>query len=203
MRVGGIILCGGKSTRMGKPKAWLSLGDETFLERVIRIAGQVVSPIAVVAATEQELPHLGEGVILVRDAFPEEGPLRGMAGGMAALAGLCEAAFITSCDVPFLQVNFIRFIVGNLQNKRWCVPVASGFTHPLAGVYRLDLLPCIEGLLQEKKYRPAFLFEQTEGEKISETTVREVDPQLESLWNINNPGDYEKALEKFHKNSAS
>ena len=51
-------LCGGKSTRMGVPKATLPFGPETMLQRVVRLLGTVVSPIVVVAARGQELPEL-------------------------------------------------------------------------------------------------------------------------------------------------
>ena len=57
MKAGGIVLCGGRSTRMGVPKATLPFGLETMLQRVVRLLGTVVSPIVVVAAREQELDH--------------------------------------------------------------------------------------------------------------------------------------------------
>ena len=58
MTAGGIVLCGGRSTRMGVPKATLPFGPETMLQRVVRLLGTVVSPIVVVAAREQSLPEL-------------------------------------------------------------------------------------------------------------------------------------------------
>ena len=67
MNTGGIILCGGKSTRMGSPKAWLPFGPETMLQRVVRLLGTVVSPIVAVAAPEQSLPELPAEVIVTRD----------------------------------------------------------------------------------------------------------------------------------------
>src|SRR5687767_10615246 len=60
----GIILCGGKSSRMGRPKALLPFGPELMLERVVRILSAVVSPIVVVAAPEQDLPPLSDDVLL-------------------------------------------------------------------------------------------------------------------------------------------
>jgi len=65
---GGIVLCGGKSTRMGAPKATLPFGPETMLQRVVRLLGTVVSPIVAVAAREQVLPSLPDHVIVTRDA---------------------------------------------------------------------------------------------------------------------------------------
>ena len=58
LTAGGIVLCGGKSTRMGVAKAVLPFGPETMLQRVVRLLGTVVAPIVVVAARDQELPPL-------------------------------------------------------------------------------------------------------------------------------------------------
>ena len=54
LSIGGIVLCGGESRRMGRPKAWLPFGDELMLQRVVRILGEVVNPIVVVAAPGQD-----------------------------------------------------------------------------------------------------------------------------------------------------
>ena len=59
-RIGGIVLCGGRSSRMGRAKALLPVGDEVMLQRVVRRLAEQVSPIAVVAAADQELPDLSE-----------------------------------------------------------------------------------------------------------------------------------------------
>src|SRR5271157_2359743 len=54
LKIGGIVLCGGQSTRMGRSKAWLAFGKETMLQRVVRILSETLSPIIVVAAPDQE-----------------------------------------------------------------------------------------------------------------------------------------------------
>ena len=56
MNIGGVILCGGESRRMGRPKAWLPFGPETLLQRVVRLIGEVVNPLVVVAAPDQDVP---------------------------------------------------------------------------------------------------------------------------------------------------
>src|ERR1700724_95875 len=96
--VGGIVLCGGQSKRMGRPKAWLPFAGEIMLPRVVRMLGAVVCPIVVVAAQEQDLPPLPDGVRIVRDEEKGRGPLAGLAAGLAALAGEVEAAYASSCD---------------------------------------------------------------------------------------------------------
>jgi molybdopterin-guanine dinucleotide biosynthesis protein A len=75
MTAAGIVLCGGRSTRMGVPKATLPFGPETMLQRVVRLLGSVVAPIVAVAAREQKLPKLPEDVIVTRDEREQRGPL--------------------------------------------------------------------------------------------------------------------------------
>jgi molybdopterin-guanine dinucleotide biosynthesis protein A len=67
MIAGGIVLCGGKSTRMGVPKATLPFGPETMLQRVVRLLGTVVSPVVVVAAQGQPLPKLPDEITVTHD----------------------------------------------------------------------------------------------------------------------------------------
>ena len=67
IRVGGIVLCGGESRRMGRAKAWLPFGDETMLQRVVRLLTENVHPLVVVAAPGQELPTIPTEVTVVRD----------------------------------------------------------------------------------------------------------------------------------------
>src|SRR5205807_272847 len=102
----GVVLCGGRSSRMGRPKAWLPFGGEALLQRVVRRLGEAVSPVVVVAAPGQELPSLPSEVAIVRDPEEGRGPLQGLAAGLAALAGRADAAYATSCDAPFLRPAF-------------------------------------------------------------------------------------------------
>ena len=114
MTCGGIVLCGGRSSRMGTPKAWLPFGDEFMLQRVVRIVSEAVNPVVVVVALGQDVPELPAGVRIVRDEQEGLGPLAGLAAGLAALGGEVEAAYLSSCDVPFLAPAFVRRVVGFL-----------------------------------------------------------------------------------------
>src|SRR5947207_1339844 len=108
---GGIILAGGKSTRMGSSKALLAFGAETMLQRVVRLLGTVVSPIVVVAAPQQSLPELPADVTVTRDEQEGRGPLEGLRAGLKALPETVEMAYVTSCDVPLLVPDFARQMI--------------------------------------------------------------------------------------------
>jgi molybdopterin-guanine dinucleotide biosynthesis protein A len=193
-KVGGIILCGGQSKRMGKPKAWLPIGGEIMLPRVVRLLSEAVLPIVVVAAPEQDLPPLPGDVKIVRDEEKGRGPLQGLAAGLAALQGSAEAAFASSCDVPFLRPAFVRRMIELLGARQICVPHVGAYHHPLAAVYRVEVLDAVRTLLSEDRLRPVFLFDAAPTRVVQAEELSDIDPTFETLRNLNTPEDYEQAL---------
>ena len=192
--IGGIVLCGGASRRMGRPKASLAFGSETMLQRVVGVLREVVDPVVVVAAPGQEVPSLPTGVRLARDDRPGRGPLEGIAAGLAALEGQAEAAYVSSCDVPLLQAAFVRRLAGLLGDRWIAVPEVDGYRQPLAAVYRLDVLPTVRRLLAEDRLRPLDLFDEAPTRIVTADELRGADPELVSLRNVNTPEDYAAAL---------
>jgi len=196
-RVGGIVLCGGRSSRMGRAKAWLPFGDELLLPRVVRILSEVVSPVVVVAAPGQEVPPLPAGVSVARDPVEGRGPLQGLAAGLAALQGQVDAACLSSCDVPFLQPAFVRRIIELLDKRTICVPFVEGFHHPLAAVYRSEVASSIDLLLEANRLRPVFLFDLAPTRIVTAAELSDVDSTFQSLRNLNTPAEYEAALREL------
>jgi len=191
---GGIVLCGGSSRRMGRPKPWLPFGPERMLQRVVRLVGEAVGPVLVVAARGQDLPGLPSEVEVVLDRQPDRGPLEGIAVGLAAIAGRAEAAFVTGCDVPLLRPEWIRRIVRLSAGYDVAVPQVGGHEQPLSAVYRTTVLAHAEALLEAGRLRPALLFDLVRTRRIAAEEMADVDPDLESLLNVNSPADYAAAL---------
>jgi molybdopterin-guanine dinucleotide biosynthesis protein A len=190
---------------MGRPKAWLPFAGEIMLPRVVRLLGEVVAPIVVVAAPGQDVPPLPPGIEVVRDEERGRGPLQGLAAGLAALATLTrsvseglagkpEAAYLSSCDVPFLRPGFVRRLIDLLGEYRICVPEVGGYRHPLAAVYRLEVEPVVQRLLAENRLRPAFLFDEVPTRIVGPEELADVDPEFHTLRNLNTPAEYEAAL---------
>lgn len=193
MTIGGIVLCGGKSTRMGVPKATLPFGPETMLQRVVRLLGSVVSPIIVVAARDQALPPLPDEVRIARDEREARGPLEGIRAGLSALPPSIDAAYITSCDVPLLVPAFVGRMIELMGDHDVAVMEIDGFTHPLSAVYRRSTLPHVERLLAHDRLRPVFLFEMVKTRRVRPDEIT-ADPGLRTLRNLNTRDDYERAL---------
>lgn len=194
MRIGGIVLCGGRSSRMGQPKALLPFGEETLLQRVVRILQETVDPIVVVAATGQQLPPLPDDVRIVRDQLEYAGPLAGMGLGLAAIAADADAAYVSACDVPLLRTELVQAMIDALGQHDAAVPVDGRFYHPLAGVYRTALVPQIAALVAAGRLRPLFLIESIRTAPVRLDDLRAVDGALDSLRNLNTLDDYRAAL---------
>lgn len=194
MTRGGIILCGGRSSRMGTPKLALPFGPELMLQRIVRLLGDVCAPMVVVAAPGQELPLLPPEVIVAHDHREGRGPLEGLLAGLLALPAEVEAAYATSCDVPFLAAAFVGRMFDLLGADAIAVPVSGGFQHPLAAVYRRSVIGLIEQLLAENRLRPAYLFDAAPTRRVQEQELVDVDPDLDTLKNLNHPADYLAAL---------
>jgi molybdopterin-guanine dinucleotide biosynthesis protein A len=193
----GIVLCGGKSTRMGTSKALLPFGPETMLQRVVRILSGVVSPIVGVAAVGQELPALPADMIITRDEREGRGPLEGLRAGLKALPESVDAAYVTSCDVPLLMPGFVRQMLELARGYDVAVMEIDGFPHPLSAIYRRATLPHVEELLAQDRLRPVFLFERVRTRRVQPDEIT-ADPELLTLRNLNTPEEYTQALARLN-----
>jgi len=195
---GGIVLCGGRSSRMGRSKAMLPFGPERLLTRTVRLLAEVVTPIVVVAAPDQELGDLPDEVIVARDREPHLGPLSGMLGGLLALEGRAQAAYVTGCDTPFLSPALVAHLLGLLGDCEAVVPVecedGRALPHPLSAVYRLSVRGPVERLLAAGSLRAVELIEHINACLIDVADLESIDPGLRSLQNVNRPADYLAAL---------
>jgi molybdenum cofactor guanylyltransferase len=197
----GIVLAGGRSSRMGTPKAALEWHGSTLLRRTVGIMSRVSDgPVVVVRAPGQVLPELPPQVEIVDDPREGLGPVQGLAAGLAAIAGRARVAFVCSTDLPFLHPAFARRVLRAVGDGADVgLPVARGYPQPLAAAYRTGLAQVAERLVEEGRLRPAFLFEQCSVTRLDEAALRSdpvlaaLDPELDSVVNVNEPGEYQAA----------
>jgi molybdopterin-guanine dinucleotide biosynthesis protein A len=202
-RTAGVVLAGGRSSRMGRPKAELEWHGSTLLRRTLGVlARSVDGPLLVVRAAGQPLPQLPAQVNIIEDPEQGLGPLQGVAAGLAALAGRAQTAFVCSTDLPFLHPAFVRRVLSVLTDDLDVVlPVARGYPQPLAAAYRVSLAPLVTELVAAGDRRPAFLFrhERCRTLRIDDAALLEdpvlaaADPLLDSVVNVNSPDDYRAA----------
>lgn len=190
-----IILTGGKSSRMGRPKALLLFDSEPLIVHIVRTFQRLFAETVVVAAPEQELPPLP--ATLVRDELAYQGPVGGIYYGLRAASG--KVGFVTSCDVPFLNLRLISYLTSQISNYDVVVPYWQGRYQPLHAVYRQSVVPLLKEQLERGELRPIFLYKKVRTREIQEDEVRRFDPEGLSFLNMNTPEDYQAALKRWEE----
>lgn len=141
----GIILAGGKSTRMGKNKSLLILNGKTVIERVVDLMKSVFSQVIIISNTPEDYIYIN--IPIFKDVYEYKGPLAGIHSGL--YNSKTEANFIISCDIPLMTEKMIKYIVDYKTNDLITVCKADGFIQQLVGKYSRAVLPVVEDLLQQ------------------------------------------------------
>ena len=198
--VGAVVLAGGRSSRMGEPKALLEWHGSTLLRRVVGLVARgCEGPVVVVRAAGQELPDLPAAVRVLDDEQEGRGPLQGVAVGLAALQDEVEHAFVCATDLPFLHPRFVRRVTRSAQGHDVAIPVVGGFRQPTTAAYRTSLAGRAHALLAEDRRRVGFLLEDADVAPLDEAALledaglRAVDPQLDSVLGVNDRPAYDAA----------
>ena len=189
MTISGIVLAGGRSTRMGQDKASLPFGDETMLGRLIRIAGSVAEDVLVVARPDQSVPA---GVRVVFDPVADLGPLAGIAAGLSASAS--ELNIIVACDMPLVRPEVLRRLVERRGDADICLAVVDGRASPLCAVYRTTVASAAQTLLASGERRVMALLDRVQTKRVDAAAFRDIDPQLESFISCDTPETYAALL---------
>lgn len=189
-----VILAGGRSSRMGRDKAMLPLGNETFLSRLIAEYSPAF-PVYVSVGEAGRFETCGAGELV--DLHPGMGPLAGLE---AAFAGTdADAVFLTATDLPFGTLELARQLLDMLGDADACVIRRSdGKTEPAFGVYRRSCLEPLRACLAEGRRSFRGLLDRVNVRWAEETELQKFSlPEL--LQNVNTPEEYRKAAEKAKK----
>lgn len=189
-----IILAGGRSSRMGTPKAMLPFAGEPLIVHIVRKLQPMFSDIVVVAAPGQQLPVMP--VRTVEDEEPFQGPVGGIYYGLRAIAD--DFAFVTSCDAPFASTTLIEHLLRLRAQHDIVVPQWDGRLQPLFAVFRTTVLPVLGAQLRAGELRPVSLFEKVNTRIVHEEEIRRFDLEGSSFINMNTPGEYAAALQRWN-----
>ena len=175
----GIVLCGGRSSRMGRDKPWLPWRGRPVLCHVVERLAEAVDEVLVVSAPGQSLPptHARR----VEDQEEGLGPLAGLRAGLAASApGL---AFVTAADAPFLTPDFARAVLATGQAA---APESEGRVQTLSATYPTQAAEIARSLLEQGKRRPLDLLEHCQFKRLALSSL----PDPESVRGFNTPAEY-------------
>jgi molybdopterin-guanine dinucleotide biosynthesis protein A len=197
-----IILAGGRSSRMGQPKATLRLGGQALIERTIAELARAFNDIVVVTAPESEaieLPAL-DAATIVHDDAAYQGPVGALARGLRAARH--ELAFACSCDLPMLRSEVASWLASLAGGFDAVIPQVDGRLQLLHAVYRRRCAAVLDAMLARGERRLSAIAETGNSPVssgiltriVTEDEYRGADPEAHSCFNINTPADYARAL---------
>jgi len=184
----GIILSGGKNSRMGKNKAFLELDGERLIDRTVKIFKEVF--LEVILVTNSPLEYLDQDVTIVTDLIPGKGAIGGIYTGLFYSSS--SHALVAPCDMPFLSRPFIEYMIEAAKTYDIIVPETKDGFEPLHAVYSRHCLPEIRKLMDAGDLKIKGLYKKCRILKMKEEQIRCFDPELKMFINLNSPEDFRK-----------
>jgi molybdopterin-guanine dinucleotide biosynthesis protein A len=200
MAVTTVILAGGQGRRMGGlNKALLSLGDEAFIERQIRVASESTDEIIVVSNDPALYDRLRfyPSVRVIPDQYVGEGPLAGLHAGLVSASH--SLIWLLGCDQPYPHAGAASFLIKNMENGSYqaALPIVQSKPQPLHAIYRKEISEVAEYLLKSGERRFLALLERIPWCRVEERQFAEQGIPLDFANDVDTPEQYEKALHLF------
>lgn len=189
MNACGVILAGGRSSRMGTNKALLELSGETLIQRLARRFQAWFDQVVVVTNSPEEYQFLS--LPMVGDRIAGLGPLGGLEAGLTASRH--AVAFFAACDMPFVDEPFVRHLVGLGESYDIVVPQIAGEYEPMHAVYRRDCLPVVTANLDARKLRLLSIFDAVRLRVVPEAEIAPFGQPARLFFNCNTPADLDRA----------
>lgn len=203
-----IILCGGRSQRMGQDKGLMSLDGEPLIIRTLNIVRKLTEEIILVLRDQKQLElyqkcvkdfkskihNVNLNIKMVIDIEIDQGPLLGLYTGLSQIKS--GGALILPCDSPFISPYFVNKMFELKKGSEACVLVPiwpDGSTEPLHSYYCTECIPVIKKQLEDGFRNVKSLLDKVDVIYID---VRSLDPKKRSFINLNRPEDVSTSLRK-------
>lgn len=184
----GIVLAGGKSSRMGTDKSLLKWKGITLVERAIDLLKPFCSQVII---SSNNFVYDFTGHETWPDELPQQAPIVGIFSCLKRSA--TDVNIILSCDMPYVSADLITHLLGCSGKHAVVVPVHDGFTEPLCGIYKQSILPILEKHITNNEFSLHRFIESCPHH------YAEIDKHLpffnnKLFLNINTPDDLRRSL---------
>ncbi|MBE9536192.1 MAG: molybdenum cofactor guanylyltransferase [Proteobacteria bacterium] len=198
--VTGIILAGGESRRMGTDKALIRLSGKTLIDQTACIFRKLFAETIIISKNPGRFKTAGCRELA--DSSDERGAMVGLLTALEASG--TEFIFTAACDMPFLNDQVISLIVKKGRDFDVALPCSGGHTHPLHALYSKRCLKAMtESLARGEKSLKCFIksLPSDRVRLISDEEIGAIDPETDSLLNMNTPKELESVLGKIRGKS--
>ncbi len=194
----GVILAGGRNSRIGLKKAFLEIEGKRIIDRTVDVYKKIFNEILIITNTPEDYYYLIQRVILSEaknlklkiytDLIPNRGSLGGIYTGLHYSKS--DYAFFAACDMPFLNERVIRHIIKVARDYDIIVPYFKHRLHPLHAVYSKKCLPLIKVMVGKNRLKIKDLFLKCKVKRVMDIPQTKLPP----FSNINTKEDYKQAI---------
>lgn len=193
MKVSGIVLAGGRSSRMGQDKTLLLVNTVTLIEKTVQELSKVVDEI-IIASNHENKYHI-PGTIEIPDSFPDMGPLGGIHAGL--IRANYPYSFVVAGDMPFFTADLAEYLLSKCKGYDVIAPEINGAWEPLCAVYSRNCLKPIEKFLAADRRKVFGFYPSVRVLKVKEEELANIGTAENIFCNLNTPEDYYRILEKI------
>jgi len=183
--VTGIILSGGKSTRMGEDKAFIELEGVPIVRRIYTLFKELFQEVIIVT-NQQELFKNFDSKIY-SDLIPNQGALGGLYTGL--FFSTFQYSFCVACDMPFIKKALVQYIINHIEGEDVIVPRTEDGLQPLHAIYSKNCLDPIKIIMEQGKYKIIDFYNRVNVKIVEEKDFTVLDPLRESFINVNTPDE--------------
>jgi molybdopterin-guanine dinucleotide biosynthesis protein A len=179
----GIILAGGKNTRMGQYKALVEWRGKSLINWVL----DAISPLCseIIVSSNDKVPVNPE-VLIVPDRFTDIGPAAGIESGL--YHSKTNLNIIVSCDTPMVNTDFFRYMIDNHGDFEISIPIHDGINEPMIGIYNKSVQAKFEEAILRGQARPPSIIRSCRFQEI--LVSNDLNFYNDNLFlNLNSPDD--------------
>ena len=189
MDVHGFVTAGGRSSRMGKDKAWLEIDGRPMVQRVIDEMLRVTPAVSVIANN----PEYGRlGLPVLADLNSGVGPLEAIRVALAS--SLAPTVLLVGCDLPFVTAELLGFLLAHVEGAQVTVPLSpEGQLEPLCAIYSTEVLGQVTALIETGERKVSRLFDRVRTRLIPFEDLSHLAGAERFFMNVNTQQDYVRA----------
>lgn len=189
---GAIILAGGDSKRLGRPKALLDFCGKSLIEMMVERLYGLFDQVTLV--TDRPELYAGLPVLITNDLIKVnvKSPLRGIHAGLSVSS--LPYQFVVACDMPFLNTELVSYMARFAADYDAVVPRVDSYFQPLHAFYSRSCIDIINRQVEGGFYKVTDFYDNLKIRFIDSAEIKRFDPEEISFTNINTWPDYEQAL---------
>lgn len=183
------VLAGGQSKRMGQDKAFLEVGGQPVIERVLDCVGPLTDDLFISTNSPEKYDRFG--LRLVGDIYPDKAALGGLY--TAIHAARYNHVLVVACDMPFLNTDLLRYLISLAGSAAVIAPLINPpQPETMHTVYSKACLEPIETRLLQNKLKIIGFFEDVAVRYIEAADIAAFDPEFHAFTNMNTPADWDR-----------